>query len=106
MSNLVFGFVPEKGILYLSRYSDFVSEIISDTGTWPDRSVLEFRFLPANSATWTSWPATIVDAIASWTVDKADVATLLDAGITQYRLFYTQDDYDLEWSQGPVRNVS
>jgi hypothetical protein len=106
MAGVSFGFVPVKGVLYLSRYSDFVNELISSTGAWPDGAVIDFRFLPANSTTWIIWPATITGPTATWDVDKVDVATVLAAGASQYLLFYTQGTADLEWSKGPIVDVS
>lgn len=103
---LTFGFIPEPGTMFLSQYSDFVSEIVSETGSWPDNASIEFRYLPNNITTWTVWPATITGATASWDVDAATVAALLASGVTQYRLFYTVGATELEWSKGPVVNVS
>lgn len=103
---LTFGTTPRPGILYLSRYGDFITELISSTGSWPDYAALDFRFMPSNSSTWTSWPATIDGAIASWNVDKDDVAAVLSLGAGSYRLFYTEGTYDLEWSKGSIVDVS
>lgn len=103
---LSFGSKPRPGTLYLSRYGNFVTELISSTGSWPDYAALEFRFIPSNSFVWTSWPATIDGAIASWNVDKDDVATVLSLGSASYRLFYTEGIYDLEWSKGSIVDVS
>jgi hypothetical protein len=63
--------------MFLNQYSDFVTEIISDAGSWPDGCSIEFRFQPSNTTTWTTWPATITGATASWDVLPADVATLV-----------------------------
>jgi hypothetical protein len=106
MAEVSFGFVPVQGTMYLSRYGDFVAEIVSDTGVWPDNAEVEFRFQPANTTTFTVWTGTVSGALATWNVDKVQVAALLDAGATEYLLMYTQDTYDLEWSKGPVKDVS
>jgi hypothetical protein len=92
--------------MYLSRYGDFVNEIISNTGAWPDTAELEYQFEAVNSSTVTTWPATITGALATWNVDKADVATLLASGVTEYRLIYTENDYDLDWFRGQIEDVS
>jgi hypothetical protein len=92
--------------MYLSQYSDFVTEIISNTGSWPGGAVIEFRFLLSNSGTWITWPGTISGATASWDVAAADVATLLTTGLDEYRLMYTANSIPLEWSKGRVVNVS
>ncbi len=105
-SPLVFGFVPKPGTMYLNQYSDFVSEIISVSGSWPDGAAIEFRYLPNNVTTWTTWPATITGATASWDVPAVVVAALLASGVTQYRLFYAVGGAELEWSSGPLVNVS
>lgn len=102
---LTFGFIPEPGTMYLNRYSDFVSEIISETGSWPDGAAIEFRYLPGNVTTWITWPATIIGATASWDVPAVDVAALLASGVTEYRLFYAVGGAELEWSTGQVVNV-
>jgi hypothetical protein len=106
MPALTFGFEPEPGTLKLSRYGDFVSEIISNEGNWPAGAQFEFRFLPDNSTTWIIWPATVDGGTAAWVVDKVDVATMLDSGASEYRLFYVEGTYDLEWSKGPIRDVT
>lgn len=106
MVEVSFGFVPIAGSMNLSRYGDFVAEIVSDTGTWPTDAAVEFRFQPANVSTPTVWEGVIDGAIATWNVDKVEVAALLDSGVTEYLLLYAQDDYDLEWSKGPVKDVS
>jgi hypothetical protein len=103
---LTFGFVPEPGVMNLSRYGDFVNTIISGTGSWPTDTVIDFRFLPDNATSWVIWPATILGATASWSVDKALVASLLTSGATEYWLMYTQSTSVLEWSHGPVVDVS
>lgn len=104
--SLTFGFNPEPGTMYLNQYSDFVTEIISETGSWPDGAAIEFRYLPSNVTTWITWPATITGATASWDVPAVDVAALLASGVTQYRLFYAVGSMELEWSIGQVVNVS
>lgn len=106
MSEISFGFIPISGSMNLSRYGDFVAQIISNTGSWPDDSTVEFRFQPANVTTFTVWEGTIDGAIASWSVDKVEVAALLDSGVSEFLLIYAKDDYDLEWSKGPVKDVS
>lgn len=99
---LAFGFVPIPGTMFLNQYSDFVTEIISDAGSWPDGCSIEFRFQPSNTTTWTTWPATITGATASWDVLPADVATLVATQPNTYRLFYILGDSELEWSYGQV----
>jgi hypothetical protein len=106
MSGLRFGFVPTPGTLNLSRYSDFVTELISNTGSWPGGTGIEFHFMAANSSTSTVWAATISGPTATWDVLAADVATLLSSGVSQYRLFYIQGSNTLEWSSGPIVDVS
>lgn len=105
-TTLSFGTSPIPGVIKLSRYSDFVTEMISNTGSWPDTAQIEFRFLAANTNTWVTWPATISGPIATWNVDKDDVAAMLNTGATRYWLFYLEGDYDLEWSKGPIEEVT
>jgi hypothetical protein len=106
MDHLSFGYVPAPGVMYLSQYSDFVTEIISNTGSWPGGAVIEFRFLPSNMATFTTWPGTITGATASWDVSAADVAQILAGGADQYQLMYTANSIPLEWSKGQIVDVS
>lgn len=103
---LTFGSAPLPGTMLLNQYGDFVTEIISNTGSWPDGVVIDFRFMPSNLSTWTIWPATINGPTASWDVAAADVATLLASGVSQYRLFYTANSIPVEWSRGQVVDVS
>jgi hypothetical protein len=99
---VTFGVAPTFGNLNLTRYGDFITEIDTVDGSdWPGR--WEFRFLPDNSSIWIDWVATISGGTASWNVDKDDVAAVLDSGVTVYRLFYVDGDYDLEWARGPIR---
>lgn len=102
---LEFGNIPERGTLALSRYGDFVTEIISDDGAWPDEAELEFRFYPEGSSVVT-WAATVDGDTALWNVDKAQVASVLDTGVGVYRLFYISGSYDLELSKGQIKNVT
>lgn len=102
---LEFGTVPERGTLALSRYGDFVTEIVSDDGPWPVEATLEFRFYPEGQSVVT-WAATIADDTAAWNVDKAQVASLLDSKVAVYRLFYVSGSYDLEFSRGAIKDVT
>lgn len=103
---LEFGLVPEIGVVALTRYGDFVTEIKTEDGVpWPDEARWEFRFLPDGSD-WVIWPATISGDTASFAVDKADVASLLASKPDMYRLFYVESDFDLEYSNGHVKEVS
>lgn len=106
MAVLSFGFTPTPGVLNLSRYSDFLTELISDSGSWPDNTGIEFHFMPDNSGAVMIWPAVITGPTASWDVPAATVATLLAAGVSQYRLFYLEGSNTLEWSSGPIVDVS
>ena len=103
---LTFGFTPTPGVLVLSRYSDFVTELISNTGSWPVGTGLEFHFTPANTAATVVWAATVSGATATWDVPATSVAALLDGGTTTYRLFYLQGSNTLEWSSGPIQDAS
>lgn len=102
---LEFGTVPERGTMAVSRYGDFVTEIVSDDGPWPVGATLEFRFYPEGSSVIT-WAGTILDDTATWNVDKAQVVALLETGVSVFRLFYISGTYDLEFSRGQIKDVS
>lgn len=92
--------------MFLNQYSDFVTEIISNSGTWPDGCSMQFQFQAPNSLAITTWAATVSGATASWDVAASDVAALLATGVSVYRLFYLINSSEVEWSKGPIVNVS
>lgn len=108
------GFQPERLTVKLSRFGDFVSALIYDDGdpavpnAWPVDANIELRFYTDTEVAiaGAAWPALIVGDRASWHIPAAGVAAeVLDTGLEQARLFYSDPETTLEWALGPVKDV-
>jgi hypothetical protein len=90
----------------LDRDSDFVAEVVSVTGDWPDGTGVEIRFDLPGVAPDIVWPATVDGASARWNVSKDDVADALDAEPKGVKMHYVTDINDLVWFKGASRDFT
>lgn len=90
------GAVPQQFALALTEDADFVCTLLSQDGDWPVAAVIAIEVADQE------WVATLAGPEARFNVDKADVATVIAASPTKFRLTYTEGDADLVWGAGPV----
>ena len=77
MADLTFGARPHNLAVILERDTDFNQDILTgDDSDWPDGIALQLRFSDDDATIWT---AAVDGPTATWSKDKADVNTLLDA---------------------------
>ncbi|VXC09174.1 hypothetical protein [Aeromicrobium sp. 9AM] len=98
--SITLGNQPDSLQVVLTRDADFVSTLTNSDGDWSPTCTIELRI-----GDDTVWPATIVDNVASFDVDKVAVNDLLEDGATKVRLFYTDGAADLCWAKGSVRRA-
>lgn len=96
---ITLGVKPESMGVRLDADADFITTLSTVDGTdWPATVSAELRFPESG----TVWPATLSGSELSWSVDKADVNTLLAQRPTTAVLFYLDGDTDIEWAKGSV----
>lgn len=92
------GLKPLSMDVELTKNSDFVSEIVNETGDWDPDEQLEIRFPDG-----TTFTADMVDDIASWHETKTVVNTLIATEPAYAYLFHIKTGVaELEWAAGPV----
>lgn len=99
------GWTPIELPVFLTPGSDFIQTIrTSDGSQWAAGTAATLVF---DDPAATSWAATVAGDSLSWSVDKALVAALLDAGPVTAQIRYSDGaGVDLTWIEGLVRTGS
>jgi len=104
-TGIALGWKPPKLVVNLNADGDFIAELVSDVGDFPDETVIELRFNLVGSVPIV-WPATIVGDSARWNVDKVDVAVVLAADPISAKLHYGNATSDIVWYRGDDRDLT
>lgn len=98
MSTIMLGVEPASMGVRLAADADFITTLQTQDGTdWPSTVSAELRFPDG-----TVWAAALSGPNLTWSVDKADVNTLLDTRPKTVSLFYIDGTTDIEWAKGSV----
>jgi hypothetical protein len=100
MATIALGSAPLAVEVELSPGADFNCVLRNPNGNWPAGIAVELRFADTGA---TVWPATVVADEIRFSVDKAQVDTLIAGKPGKARLFYVDGSADLYWAGGKVK---
>lgn len=98
------GYVRQELTVNLTPGSTFTAGLRSSAGAWPVGTAISL-VLAGGTITW---PATISDDLAQWTVNTTDVQAVTDlaaAAEVDVQLRYTDGVNPVEWASGKVRLI-
>lgn len=97
------GVKPDVLGVSLSTGADFNTTLHNSDGDWSATASIQLRFGSDPAALIATWTATIVGADATFTIDKATVATVIAASDRTVQLWYVDGTDDVLWAIGSVQ---
>lgn len=100
MGTVQFGADVDDLVVKLVRGADFTQELryedpVGTPADWPVGSVVTLRFHDASNVLRDTWTATIVDDVATFAIDKADVETVAKANYSRVMWFHVNGTDDV-----------